>query len=712
MFSRLKQSNRAFTLIELLVVILIIAILIAIAAPLFLGQQDKAHDSVALQQLAISRKVVKAEWTSAGQTGYKKEDGSAMTAEDIVAAMQASEPQATFVVGANGAAPNVQSVTLESSNSVTTCIKSKSSKGEVFCFKTYEDGGAIFASNGTGPSAGIAYAADAKPIVANSPTTCWVRGETEDAARAKFGSSPTDPCIGDVGEPPVTGDEWCDLNPADELCTGTPTIFHDAGINAFLPGTSAEERFVPQADLGINFRVTRTEGEDEKPVDSVHVYWQYCPAGQGLASSTTCLNFTPAQNGGNPSGNYYDGSPLGYFDWTGTPSSNNKNTIAKIGGNKLFTAPATSPLPDGGRYEVRAVVSTTINANSKTYVDTFYTAPVLIEAAEELPEDPDDVYNDHTLTMDNVFSNDIDVTGTARITIPASPAGEEGDNNSRNFSTYVCNDTVPRTAEGVLEWVGGVNHRCTEIANNVVTTYNGTPNADGSVNAYNLPISFNHYGKFYAVVARATKTTEESNYNTYDTYTRVGISPDITEVNYSEVTNYETPEVPSYGAEEPTAYGFITGGLNYRQGIGGWGEFDNIEDFAIDFYAPSYFESQTLYAHHPKVFMDACELGENGSCVDTGLSYEWNPDGNYSNGSYELSAHNGSSATFYATASQGCSINGNGYAPYYTDYTTHATFEGAAVIFRPRLVFYRHNGEVLRQMIGGGIAGDFYQGPC
>lgn len=58
---RMRGEEQGFTLIELLVVILIIAILVLVGLPAFLGQQEKARKSEAQQQLRTAYTTAKSE---------------------------------------------------------------------------------------------------------------------------------------------------------------------------------------------------------------------------------------------------------------------------------------------------------------------------------------------------------------------------------------------------------------------------------------------------------------------------------------------------------------------------------------------------------------------------------------------------------------------------------------------------------------------------
>jgi type IV pilus assembly protein PilA len=93
------QDDKGFTLIELMVVVLIIAILIAIAIPTFLGLRRRAQDRAAQSNLRNGLTAGKAFYTDA-ETYVGFTPGAAGTAEAI-------EPSLTWVAGNPGVAGQV-----------------------------------------------------------------------------------------------------------------------------------------------------------------------------------------------------------------------------------------------------------------------------------------------------------------------------------------------------------------------------------------------------------------------------------------------------------------------------------------------------------------------------------------------------------------------------------------------------------------------------
>jgi type IV pilus assembly protein PilA len=100
--NKIQKDEEGFTLVELMVVVLIMAILMAIAIPTFMGAQNKAKDSAVKADLRNAMTAAKS--LAADQEGKFVSTGSTnLTASD----MNTAEPSITFATPATNAAVGV-----------------------------------------------------------------------------------------------------------------------------------------------------------------------------------------------------------------------------------------------------------------------------------------------------------------------------------------------------------------------------------------------------------------------------------------------------------------------------------------------------------------------------------------------------------------------------------------------------------------------------
>lgn len=145
---RTEREDEGFTLIELMVVVLIIAILLAIAIPTFLGARERAQDRAAQSDIRNALAAEKVFYTD--EEAYT--DNSATPG-----ALTAIEPSLTYVNKFTPAAADDDAVAVEVGDTdQVVCISRASAAGDTF----------MIAEVATGANAGTYYLGTDTPIPA------------------------------------------------------------------------------------------------------------------------------------------------------------------------------------------------------------------------------------------------------------------------------------------------------------------------------------------------------------------------------------------------------------------------------------------------------------------------------------------------------------------------------------------------------------------
>ena len=165
-----ERDDEGFTLIELMVVILIIAILLAIAIPTFLGARARAQDRAA--QSSLRNGLTSADVGYANVNDYS---------ESGATSLQALEPALTFGTAASTGPNNISVGTAQAGGSSTSSPQqwggaALSKSGECFYVSTVKVAGNSSPTAGTwyGQTSTSANCTGANAVTtANVPNTAW-----------------------------------------------------------------------------------------------------------------------------------------------------------------------------------------------------------------------------------------------------------------------------------------------------------------------------------------------------------------------------------------------------------------------------------------------------------------------------------------------------------------------------------------------------------
>jgi type IV pilus assembly protein PilA len=162
-----EGAEAGFTLIELMVVLLIMAILLAIAIPTFLGVKGGAQDRAA--QSNLSNALISAKSSYATNSSY-------LTAPSLVAVLSSQEPELSFTTGAVSTSANNQISVNTTSGQLILVDYSPANGGTCWALSDWDGSGTKIANG---------------PSLQGTQYTAWKYATSSNSCSAATASLPT-----------------------------------------------------------------------------------------------------------------------------------------------------------------------------------------------------------------------------------------------------------------------------------------------------------------------------------------------------------------------------------------------------------------------------------------------------------------------------------------------------------------------------------------